>query len=35
MRHSTIDLTMNVDTDPKLLDVQGALDARPLTAGRL
>jgi len=27
MRHSTIDLTMNVYTDPKLLDVQGALDA--------
>jgi integrase len=33
MRHSTIDLTMNVDTDPKLLDVHAALDARPLTAG--
>ena len=29
MRHSTIDLTMNVYTDPKLLDVQGALDALP------
>jgi integrase len=26
MRHSTIDLTMNVYTDPKLLDVHGALD---------
>ena len=25
MRHSTIDLTMNTYTDPKLLDVQGAL----------
>ena len=24
MRHSTIDLTMNVYTDPKLLDVAGA-----------
>jgi len=24
MRHSNIDLTMNVYTDPKLLDVQGA-----------
>src|SRR4051812_21978591 len=33
MRHSKIDLTMNVYTDPKLLDVRGALDvlpARPL-----
>jgi hypothetical protein len=29
MRRSTIDLTMNVYTDPKLLDVQGALDALP------
>jgi hypothetical protein len=29
MRHSTIDLTMNVYTDPKLLDVHGALDALP------
>ena len=29
MRHSTIDLTMNVYTDPKLLDVQGALDVLP------
>jgi len=29
MRHSTIDLTMNVYTDPKLLDIQGALDALP------
>ena len=29
MRHSSIDLTMNVYTDPKLLDVQGALDALP------
>jgi integrase len=29
MRHSTIDLTMNVYTDPKLLDVAGALDALP------
>ena len=27
MRHSTIDLTMNVYTDPKLLDVHGALDS--------
>ncbi len=30
MRHSTIDLTMNVYTDPKLLDIHGALDALPL-----
>ncbi len=29
MRHSTIDLTMNTYTDPKLLDVCGALDALP------
>ena len=30
MRHSSIDLTMNVYTDPRLLDVAGALDALPL-----
>ena len=29
MRHSNIDLTMNVYTDPKLLDIQGALDSLP------
>ncbi len=29
MRHSKIDLTMSVYTDPKLLDVRGALDALP------
>ena len=29
MRHSTIDLTMNTYTDPKLLDVCGALDSLP------
>jgi len=29
MRHSKIDLTMNVYTDPKLLDVHGALDTLP------
>jgi len=29
MRHSTINLTMNTYTDPKLLDVQSALDALP------
>jgi hypothetical protein len=29
MRHSSVDLTMNVYTDPKLLDVHGALDAIP------
>ena|GEM_PF-4539973 len=29
MRHSTIDLTMNVYTDPKLLDVKGALESLP------
>src|SRR5262249_34524712 len=30
MRHSKIDLTMNVYTDPALLDVRSALDALPL-----
>jgi integrase len=35
MRHSKIDLTMNVYTDPKLLDVYGALDVLPnLPLGR-
>ncbi|WP_068259612.1 tyrosine-type recombinase/integrase [Rubripirellula obstinata] len=29
MRHSRIDLTMNVYTDPRLLDVSGAVDALP------
>ncbi len=29
MRHSKIDLTMNVYTDPKLLDVAGALNSLP------
>jgi integrase len=29
MRHSSIDLTMNIYTDPRLLDVAGALDALP------
>jgi integrase len=29
MRHSSIDLTMAVYTDPKLLDVYGAMDALP------
>ncbi len=29
MRHSSIDLTMNVYTDPRVLDVHGALDALP------
>jgi integrase len=29
MRHATIDLTMNVYTDPKLLDVAGAVEALP------
>ncbi len=29
MRHSTLDLTMNVYTDPRLLDVAGAVDALP------
>jgi len=37
MRHSTIDLTMNVYTDPRLLDVHGAVDvlpALPLSGGQ-
>jgi len=29
MRHSSLDLTMNVYTDPNLLDVAGALEALP------
>ena len=29
LRHSSIDLTMNVYTDPRVLDVAGALDALP------
>jgi len=29
MRHSSLDLTMNVYTDPTLLDVAGALGALP------
>jgi len=29
MRHATIDLTMNVYTDPRLLDVAGAMEALP------
>jgi hypothetical protein len=29
MRHSTIHLTMNTYTDPKLLDIRGAIDALP------
>ncbi len=29
MRHSTIDLTMNIYTDPKLLDIQGAIESLP------
>ena len=30
MRHSDINLTMNIYTDPRLLDVAGAMDALPL-----
>jgi hypothetical protein len=30
MRYSKIDLTMNVYTDPRLMDVAGALDALPM-----
>jgi hypothetical protein len=35
MRHSSLDLTMNVYTDPSLLDVAGALSTLPdLSTGR-
>ena len=37
MRHSDVNLTMNTYTDPKLLDVAGAMEAFrrcPLGAGR-
>jgi integrase len=30
MRHSTIDLTMSVYTDPRLLDVAGAIAVLPV-----
>src|SRR5262249_45534304 len=30
MRHATLELTMNVYTDPRLLDVRGALDVLPV-----
>ena len=33
LRHSKIDLTMNLYTDPKLLDVHGALDSLPSLDG--
>ena len=29
MRHSSINLTMNVDTDPRLLDVQAVVESLP------
>ena len=29
MRHSSLDLTMNVYTDPTLLDVAGAMEVLP------
>jgi len=29
MRHSTINLTMNTYTDPRLLDVAGAVESLP------
>lgn len=29
MRHSSLDLTMNVYTDPELLDVAGTMEALP------
>ncbi len=33
MRHSDPSLTANVYTDPKLLDVAGALEALPILSG--
>ena len=33
MRHSKLELTMNVYTDPELLDVAGAVEALPGVAG--
>ncbi len=30
LRHSSLDLTMNVYTDPELLDVAGAMEALPM-----
>ncbi len=30
MRHSSIDLTMNTYTDPRLLDIQGAMESLPM-----
>ena len=33
MRHSSLDLTMNVYTDPRLLDVGAAVDALPAFGG--
>jgi len=33
MRHSSIDLTMNIYTDPTLLDVAGAINALPKFTG--
>ena len=35
MRHSTLELTMNIYTDPRLLDVAGAIDSLPTFAERL
>jgi hypothetical protein len=32
MRHSSLDLTMNIYTDPSLLDVAGAMEALPQLA---
>jgi len=34
MRHSSIDLTMNVYTDPRLLDVAGAMETLPELDGK-
>ncbi|MFO8007245.1 MAG: hypothetical protein R6V05_05850 [Candidatus Brocadiia bacterium] len=35
LRHSSLDLTMNVYTDPTLLDVAGALEALPGLASEM
>ena len=35
MRHSKLELTMNVYTDPALLDVAGAVEALPGVGGSI
>jgi len=35
MRHSSLDLTMNIYTDPVLLDIGAAVDALPIFSADL